>query len=228
MDCVCGGGPVAAPDGRAGDGASGGRQRRRRAASKARSAGRAARRADSFGAYPSRRVSSPSATRLRNRQRRRLLKDAPRSRDASRRYGRRCGRRMKGSCPASWRHARIDGRVPERRSVLPQRLLAVARRDVRPRALPPRREPRAHVQPPGTRQSLLPPALADEREHHGVRPPALRHPRDATAHFALADVPAGEYRLSAWHERIGESAKSIVVEAGRTVRIEFALPVETQ
>ena len=47
-------------------------------------------------------------------------------------------------------------------------------------------------------------------------------------HFALADVPAGEYRLSAWHERIGESAKQIVVEAGRTVRIEFALPVETQ
>jgi plastocyanin len=47
-------------------------------------------------------------------------------------------------------------------------------------------------------------------------------------HFALPDVPAGEFRLSAWHERIGESAKQIVVEAGRTVRIEFALPVETQ
>ena len=47
-------------------------------------------------------------------------------------------------------------------------------------------------------------------------------------HFALPDVPAGELRLSAWHERIGESAKQIVVEAGRTVRIEFALPVETQ
>jgi plastocyanin len=44
--------------------------------------------------------------------------------------------------------------------------------------------------------------------------------------FALNDVPAGEHRISAWHERIGESAKQIVVEAGRTVRIEFALPVE--
>ena len=32
--------------------------------------------------------------------------------------------------------------------------------------------------------------------------------------FVLADVPAGQYRLSAWHERIGESAKNIVVEAG--------------
>jgi plastocyanin len=47
-------------------------------------------------------------------------------------------------------------------------------------------------------------------------------------HFSLADVPAGEYRLSAWHERIGESSKSIVVSAGRTATIEFALPVETQ
>jgi hypothetical protein len=46
--------------------------------------------------------------------------------------------------------------------------------------------------------------------------------------FALTDVPAGQYRLSAWHERIGESAKDITVEAGRTVKIEFALPVETQ
>ena len=41
---------------------------------------------------------------------------------------------------------------------------------------------------------------------------------EADGHFTLPDVPAGEYRLSAWHERIGESAKQIVVEAGRTVR----------
>jgi plastocyanin len=46
--------------------------------------------------------------------------------------------------------------------------------------------------------------------------------------FELSGVPPGEHRLSAWHERIGESAKQIVVEAGRTTRIEFALPVETQ
>lgn len=44
--------------------------------------------------------------------------------------------------------------------------------------------------------------------------------------FTLDDVPAGEYRLSAWHERIGESSRNIVVEAGRAATIEFALPVE--
>jgi plastocyanin len=58
------------------------------------------------------------------------------------------------------------------------------------------------------------------------------HPHFAVPHgdgsFVLADIPAGPYRLSAWHERIGESAKDIVIEAGRTIRIEFALPVDTQ
>jgi plastocyanin len=49
----------------------------------------------------------------------------------------------------------------------------------------------------------------------------------ASGAFALEEVPVGEYRLSAWHERIGESAKPIVVEAGRTLRVEFALPVES-
>jgi hypothetical protein len=44
--------------------------------------------------------------------------------------------------------------------------------------------------------------------------------------FVLDDVPVGEYRVSAWHERIGESAKPIAVDAGRTIRVEFALPVE--
>jgi plastocyanin len=53
-------------------------------------------------------------------------------------------------------------------------------------------------------------------------------PEASDGHFVLPDVPAGEYRLSAWHERIGESAKQIVVEAGRTLRIEFALPVKTE
>ena len=51
---------------------------------------------------------------------------------------------------------------------------------------------------------------------------------DGDGQFVLADIPAGPHRLSAWHERIGESAKDIVVEAGRTLKIEFALPVDTQ
>ncbi|HXW04819.1 MAG TPA: carboxypeptidase regulatory-like domain-containing protein [Vicinamibacterales bacterium] len=49
---------------------------------------------------------------------------------------------------------------------------------------------------------------------------------DADGFFRLEHVPVGEHVLTAWHERIGESTKPIVVEAGRTARAEFMLPVE--
>ena len=45
--------------------------------------------------------------------------------------------------------------------------------------------------------------------------------------FTLDEVPAGSYQVSAWHERIGESTDTVKVEAGRTARVEFALPMDT-
>jgi plastocyanin len=44
--------------------------------------------------------------------------------------------------------------------------------------------------------------------------------------FILDDVPAGNYQISAWHERIGESANTVKVEPGRTARVDFALPMQ--
>jgi plastocyanin len=44
--------------------------------------------------------------------------------------------------------------------------------------------------------------------------------------FTLDDVPPGNYQISAWHERIGESGDTVKVEAGRTARVEFALPMQ--
>jgi plastocyanin len=44
--------------------------------------------------------------------------------------------------------------------------------------------------------------------------------------FMLDDVPAGTYQISAWHERIGESVTTIRVDAGRTAKVEFALPMD--
>jgi plastocyanin len=44
--------------------------------------------------------------------------------------------------------------------------------------------------------------------------------------FRIDDVPAGRYTLTAWHERIGESARRIDVAPGRIARAEFLLPVE--
>jgi plastocyanin len=46
--------------------------------------------------------------------------------------------------------------------------------------------------------------------------------------FSLDEVPPGTYQISAWHERIGESISTIKVEAGRTARAEFALPMDSR
>jgi plastocyanin len=43
--------------------------------------------------------------------------------------------------------------------------------------------------------------------------------------FAIDAVPPGTYRLSAWHERIGETTKTIQVVAGESAGVEFSLPV---
>ena len=80
-----------------------------------------------------------AAEGLRNQQRRRL----PEGRAASRRAGddARHHHAERRSVRAARRrhHPRLDRRVPELRSVLPQRLLAVARRHLRSRALSARR-----------------------------------------------------------------------------------------
>jgi hypothetical protein len=46
--------------------------------------------------------------------------------------------------------------------------------------------------------------------------------------FTINDVPAGTWKLNAWHERIGVVTKSVQVTAGETARIEFTLPVVDQ
>lgn len=48
---------------------------------------------------------------------------------------------------------------------------------------------------------------------------------DASGSFSLAEVPTGNYEISAWHERIGESVRQIRVDPGQRTRVEFSLPV---
>jgi plastocyanin len=43
--------------------------------------------------------------------------------------------------------------------------------------------------------------------------------------FTLPPVPAGDYTLVAWHERIGEQRQRVRVTAGTTTRASFTLPV---
>lgn len=48
----------------------------------------------------------------------------------------------------------------------------------------------------------------------------------ADGSFVLEDVPAGRYRLSAWHERMGENVTAINVTAGSTTRTSFTLRLD--
>ncbi|MGE3840771.1 MAG: hypothetical protein AB7I50_04225 [Vicinamibacterales bacterium] len=43
--------------------------------------------------------------------------------------------------------------------------------------------------------------------------------------FTIADVPAGRYTLTAWHERAGDTDVAVVVEPGETTRLEVVVPV---
>ena len=44
--------------------------------------------------------------------------------------------------------------------------------------------------------------------------------------FALDDLPAGGFRISAWQERLGETVTSVVVKPGQTTHVEFNLPLD--
>ena len=43
--------------------------------------------------------------------------------------------------------------------------------------------------------------------------------------FEIPAVPAGDWRLTAWHERLGDTTTSVRVEAGRPAGADFVLPV---
>jgi plastocyanin len=44
--------------------------------------------------------------------------------------------------------------------------------------------------------------------------------------YELTNVPAGQYTLIGWHERVGERSVTVRVEAGRTAMVDLTVPVE--
>jgi len=48
---------------------------------------------------------------------------------------------------------------------------------------------------------------------------------DSSGRFSLDGIPAGEYRIVAWHERIKPIVRTVRVIAGHTTRVEYAIPL---
>ena len=46
--------------------------------------------------------------------------------------------------------------------------------------------------------------------------------------FVLDNVPPGRFSIAAWHERVGGSTQTVIVEPGATSHVEFSLPVLDQ
>jgi hypothetical protein len=46
--------------------------------------------------------------------------------------------------------------------------------------------------------------------------------------FTIPDVPAGDYEVVAWHERVGEVTLATSVTAGRASSLSFSLPLTDQ
>jgi hypothetical protein len=58
-----------------------------------------------------------------------------------------------------------------------------------------------------------------------VLPNAFFARADAKGRFVIKDVPAGTYKLRAWHERFPSQVREIVVPADGEVRVDFTLGV---
>jgi plastocyanin len=46
--------------------------------------------------------------------------------------------------------------------------------------------------------------------------------------FTIDGIPVGTYKVSAWHERIGDNSQPVTVEAGRASELQFALPLASK
>jgi len=49
---------------------------------------------------------------------------------------------------------------------------------------------------------------------------------DASGSFKLTDVPAGEYELKVWHEKLGEKTAKVTVAAGAEAKSDFELALK--
>ena len=66
---------------------------------------------------------------------------------------------------------------------------------------------------------------ADMNGHILVLPNRYFISPDSSGHFVIDGVPAGQYRLVAWHERIRPIVTVVRVDAGRTTMLDLSIPL---
>ncbi|HTM03022.1 MAG TPA: carboxypeptidase regulatory-like domain-containing protein [Vicinamibacterales bacterium] len=71
--------------------------------------------------------------------------------------------------------------------------------------------------------------FCDIHSHMSATIVVFNHPwfaiPDEQGNFQLPDMPPGDHQITAWHERLGETTRSVRVDAGRSTIQDFTLPV---
>ena len=92
------------------------------------------------------------------------------------------------------------------------------------------RYPRGKSKPQTFNKAGLVKVFCDIHSHMSASILVLDHPFFAIpgtdGNYEIRNVPAGQYTIIGWHERVGERSASVRVEAGRPVTVDLTVPVE--
>ncbi len=92
------------------------------------------------------------------------------------------------------------------------------------------RYPRGKSQPWKFAKPGLVKVFCDIHSHMSAAILVLDHPYftipGVDGNYEIPNVPAGQYTIVGWHERVGERAASVRVEAGRATAVDLTVPVE--
>ena len=92
------------------------------------------------------------------------------------------------------------------------------------------RYPRGQGRPEKFAKAGLVKVFCDIHSHMNASILVLDHPYFAIpgveGDYEIQNVPAGQYTIIGWHERVGERTAAVRVEAGRATTIDLTVPVE--
>ena len=92
------------------------------------------------------------------------------------------------------------------------------------------RYPKGQSRPAKFPKAGLVKVFCDIHSHMSASILVLDHPYftipGTDGNYEIRNVPAGQYTIIGWHERVGERSAMVRVEAGRSVTVDLTVPVE--